>query len=81
MVDFFEAFNNPNFKEELKRKMEVRHYPPRYQYQIADLTKSHSCFTVPKILEYHLRGGMIDTMNGKEEINGKIVIPSLNIVG
>ena len=81
MVDFYEAYNDPNFMKELKRKMEVKHYPPRYPYEIADLTKNHSFFTVPKILEYNLKGGKIDTMDGEGEINGEIVIPSLNTVG
>ena len=81
MVDFNEAYRDTSFKEELKRNMEVKHYPPRYQYEIADLTKNHSFFTVPKILEYNLKGGKIDTMDGEDEINGEIVIPSLNAVG
>ena len=81
MVDFYKAYKDPLFKEELKQKMRAKNYPPRYEYEIADLTKSHSFFTVPKILEYYLRGGKIDTMDGEGKINGEIVIPSLNAVG
>ena len=81
MVDFYEACEDDTFREELRRRMNAKHYPPRYKYEIVDITKSHSFFTVPKILKYNLKGGKIDTMNGEEEINGKIVIPSLNAAG
>ena len=61
--------------------MQTKNYPPRFKYEIAYLTKCHGFFTVPKILEYYLRGGKIDTVDGEGEIYGEIVIPSLNTVG
>lgn len=57
--------------------MELKHYPPRYQYEFADLTESHNFFTKTRILEYHLKGGKIETMDSEGDISGKIVIPSL----
>ena len=77
MVDFHEAYKNSDLKEDLRHKMESKHYPPRYQYEIVDLTRSHNFFTEARIIKYHLKGGRIDSMDGEGEINGKIVIPSL----
>ena len=81
MVDFYKAYEDTHFKEDLRKKMKAKNYPPRYEYEILDLTKSHSFFTVPKSLEYSLKGGKIDTMDGEGEVNGEIVIPSLNAAG
>ena len=77
MVDFREAYNNNDLMEDLKRNMESKHYPPRYHYEIADLTKYHSFFTQPRIVKYHLKGGKVDDLDGEKDIYGEIVIPCL----
>ena len=81
MVDFNEAYKDHKFKKELRRRMNMKHYPPRYHYEIVDLTRDCSFFCKPKIVEYCLKGGKIDTMDGEGKIIGKIVIPSLNTAG
>ena len=81
MVDFHEAYENDHCKEKLKQDMDAKRYPPRFNYKIADMTKSHTFFNEPKILEYNLKGGKIDTMDDEGEINGEIVIPSRNTTG
>ena len=65
------------FQEDLKCKMDSKNYPPRYHFNIADLKETHNFFTKARILNYHLRGGRIDTMTGEADINGKILIPIL----
>ena len=77
MVDFREAYNNNDLMEELKRKMDSKHYPPRYQYEIVDLTEFHNFFMRARIVKYHLKGGKVDDVDGEREIHGDIVIPSL----
>ena len=58
--------------------MELKEYPPRFKYEIFDVTEKQDFFTRPKILGYKLKGGRVDTMDGDKEAQGKIVIPSLS---
>ena len=65
-------------KKELKRRMDLKKYPPRLLYEAADLTKCLDFFNRPRILEYRVKGGKIPTMDGDVQKNsGKIVIPIL----
>ena len=57
-------------KKDLLKNMDLKEYPPRFHYEVVDLTRSKKFFARPNILPYTL------TL-GEEKISRKLSIPSL----